>query len=49
MFGKPNRRFYDQLALFATDPKEKDLLEKITTDDPEGNNPLMIPPNPEDK
>lgn len=36
IFGKPNRRFYDQLALFATDAKEKDTLEKLTTDDPVG-------------
>ncbi len=36
IFGKPNRRFYDSLALFATDPNEKATLELLTTDDPKG-------------
>ena len=36
IFGKPNRRFFDQLALYATEPSERDALEKLTTDDPVG-------------
>mmetsp|Transcript_14287 Transcript_14287/g.48858 ORF Transcript_14287/g.48858 Transcript_14287/m.48858 type:complete len:1961 (-) Transcript_14287:1606-7488(-) len=36
IFGKPNRRFYDTLSLFATDPAEKQKLELITSEDPDG-------------
>lgn len=33
VFGKPNRRFFDSLALFATDPTEAAELEALTTDE----------------
>jgi len=36
IYGKPNRRFYDQLALFAKDEEEKKTLETLTSDDPKG-------------
>mmetsp|Transcript_3531 Transcript_3531/g.8271 ORF Transcript_3531/g.8271 Transcript_3531/m.8271 type:complete len:1929 (-) Transcript_3531:295-6081(-) len=36
IFGKPNRRFFDTLALFATDEKEKQQLEFMTSEEPEG-------------
>mmetsp|Transcript_55477 Transcript_55477/g.135929 ORF Transcript_55477/g.135929 Transcript_55477/m.135929 type:complete len:1940 (-) Transcript_55477:267-6086(-) len=36
VYGKPNRRFYDQLALFATDAEEKATLEALTSDETKG-------------
>mmetsp|Transcript_37349 Transcript_37349/g.76622 ORF Transcript_37349/g.76622 Transcript_37349/m.76622 type:complete len:1929 (+) Transcript_37349:134-5920(+) len=36
IFGKPNRRFFDSLALYATDEAEKAKLELITSEDPAG-------------
>lgn len=34
--GKPNRRFFDALSMFATDPEEKKALELLGSDVPEG-------------
>ena len=36
LFGKPNRVFFDNLSLYATDPAEKAKLELMTSEDPEG-------------
>jgi sulfite reductase alpha subunit-like flavoprotein len=36
VFGKPNRAFFDNLALFATDKAEQARLELMTSEDPEG-------------
>eukprot|EP00928_Gymnodinium_smaydae_P030133 TRINITY_DN2247_c0_g1_i2.p1 TRINITY_DN2247_c0_g1~~TRINITY_DN2247_c0_g1_i2.p1 ORF type:complete len:1896 (+),score=381.74 TRINITY_DN2247_c0_g1_i2:84-5690(+) len=37
VFGKPNRKFFDSLSLFAKDEKDRTELEAISAGTPEGN------------
>jgi len=41
ILGRPSRHFYKGLARFATDPKEKQELEMLVSDTPEGKEAYM--------